>query len=297
MKANKARLAAVAASCVWGVSLLARLFFDGLCPVGRCGCSYDDAHFSLIDNVLWSMAMPLLVGLVARMGGIKTAMRAIPVAAGFEFATLCLIINEGFHCFIAKPAYFSGCIALYVVGAVISVFAAFLLYRKVSCGGASSAEFGKMALEPFAIALVVVVVLLVGEQLRWIGLTEPSCDCRCYLLDEYYLSACARVPWCMILPLVAIRCFVWKRALGWIIAILAVVFYFVTYSLAVHLLGGFWGIGEALIKNGLAGLQKPEWIKEVKDFAILFSGTAVSLALFLKPDLLGRLKNQKNERN
>ena len=101
----------------------------------------------------------------------------------------------------------------------------------------------------------------------------------------------------MILPLVAIRCFAWKRALGWIIAILAVVFYFVTYSLAVHLLGGFWGIGEALIKNGLAGLQKPECIKEVKDFAILFSGTAVSLALFLKPDLLGRLKNQKNERN
>ena len=293
MKVNKLAFAAVAASCAWGVSLLTRLFFDGLCPVGRCSCSYDDAHFSLIDNVLWSMAMPLLVGLVARMGGIKTAMRAIPVAAGFEFATLCLIINEGFHCFIAKPAYFSGCIALYVVGAVISVFAAFLLYRKVSCGGASSAEFGKMALEPFAIALVVVVVLLVGEQLRWIGLTEHSCDCRCYLLDEDYLSACARVPWCMILPLVAIRCFVWKRALGWIIAILAVVFYFVTYSLAVHLLGGFWGIGEALIKNGLAGLQSLGSIKELKDFATLFSGTAVSLALFLKPDLLGQFKKNK----
>ena len=293
MKVNKLAFAAVAASCAWGVSLLTRLFFDGLCPVGRCSCSYDDAHFSLIDNVLWSMAMPLLVGLVARMGGIKTAMRAIPVAAGFEFATLCLIINEGFHCFIAKPAYFSGCIALYVVGAVISVLAAFLLHRKADCGGASSAEFGKMALEPFAIALVVVVVLLVGEQLRWIGLTEHSCDCRCYLLDEDYLSACARVPWCMILPLVAIRCFVWKRALGWIIAILAVVFYFVTYSLAVHLLGGFWGIGEALIKNGLAGLQKPECIKEVKDFATLFSGTAVSLALFLKPDLLGQFKKNK----
>lgn len=293
MKANKARLAAVAASCVWGVSLLARLVFDGLCPVGRCSCSYDDAHFSLIDNVLWSVAMPLLVGLVARMDGIKTAMRAIPVAAGFEFATLCLIINEGFHCFIAKPAYFSGCIALYVVGAAISVFAAFLLYRKVSCGGASSAEFGKMVFEPFALAGVVFVVLFVGEHLRWIGLTEPSCDCRCYLLDEDYLSACARVPWCMILPLVAIRCFVWKRALEWIIAILAVVFYFVTYSLAVHLLGGFWGIGEALIKNCLAGLQKPECIKEVKDFATLFSGTAVSLALFLKPDLLGQFKKNK----
>ena len=293
MKANKARLAAVAASCVWGVSLLARLVFDGLCPVGRCSCSYDDAHFSLIDNVLWSVAMPLLVGLVARMDGIKTAMRAIPVAAGFEFATLCLIINEGFHCFIAKPAYFSGCIALYVVGAAISVFAAFLLYRKVSCGGASSAEFGKMVFEPFALAGVVFVVLFVGEHLRWIGLTEPSCDCRCYLLDEDYLSACAQVPWCMILPLVAIRCFVWKRALEWIIAILAVVFYFVTYSLAVHLLGGFWGIGEALIKNCLAGLQKPECIKEVKDFATLFSGTAVSLALFLKPDLLGQFKKNK----
>ena len=293
MKANKARLAAVAASCAWGVSLLARLVFDGLCPVGRCSCSYDDAHFSLIDNVLWSMAMPLLVGLVARMGGIKTSMRAIPVAVGFEFATLCLIINEGFHCFIAKLAYFSGCIALYVVGAAISVFAAFLLYRKVRCGGASSAEFGKMALEPFAIALVVVVVLLVGEQLRWIGLTEPSCDCRCYLLDEYYLSACARVPWCMILPRVAIRCFVWKRALGWIIAILAVVFYFVTYSLAVHLLGWFWGIGETLGKNGLAGLQKPECIKELKDFSILFSGTLVSLVLFVKPSLLGRVKKSE----
>ena len=297
MKVNKSVFAAVAASCAWGVSLLARFIFDGLCPVGRCSCSYDDAHFSLIDNVLWSMAMPLLVGLVARMGGIKTAIRAIPVAAGFEFATLCLVINEGFHCFIAKPAYFSGCIALYVVGAVISVFAAFLLYRKVSCGGASSAEFGKMALEPFAIALVVVVVLFVGEQLRWIGLTEPICDCRCYLLDEYYLSACARVPWCMILPLVAVRCFVWKRALGWIIAILAVVFYFVTYGLAVYLLGGFWGIGEALIKNGLAGLQKPECIKELKDFSILFSGTLVSLVLFLKPSLLGRVKKLENERN
>ena len=297
MKANKARLAAVIASCVWGVSLLARLVFDGLCPVGRCSCSYDDAHFSLVDNVLWSMAMPLLVGLVARMGGIKTAMRAIPVAAGFEFATLCLIINEGFHCFIAKPAYFSGCIALYVVGVAISVFAEFLLYRKVSCGGASSAEFGKMALEPFAIALVVVVVLFVGEQLRWIGLTEPSYDCRCYLLDEDYLSACARVPWCMLLPLVVIRCFVWKRALGWIIAILAVVFYFVTYSLAVQLLSVFWWIGKVLVKNGLAGLQSLGSIKELKDFATLFSGTAVSLTLFLKPDLLGRLKNQKNERN
>ena len=293
MKVNKSVFAAVAASCAWGVSLLARLVFDGLCPVGRCSCSYDDAHFSLIDNVLWLMAMPLLVGLVARMGGIKTAMRVIPVAAGFEFATLCLIIDEGFHCFIAKPAYFSGCIALYVVGAVISVFAAFLLYRKVRCGRASSAEFGKMALEPFAIALVVVVVLLVGEQLRWIGLTEPSCDCRCYLLDEYYLSACARVPWCMILPLVAIRCFVWKRALGWIIAILAVVFYFVTYSLAVHLLGWFWGIGETLGKNGLAGLQKPECIKELKDFSILFSGTLVSLVLFVKPSLLGRVKKSE----
>ena len=293
MKVNKSVFAAVAACGVWAVSLLARLVFDGLCPVGRCSCSYDAAHFSLIDNVLWSMAMPLLVGLVARMGGIKTAMRAIPVAAGFEFATLCLIIDEGFHCFIAKPAYFSGCIALYVVGAVISVFAAFLLYRKVSCGGASSAEFGKMALEPFAIALVVVVVLLVGEQLRWIGLTEHSCDCRCYLLDEDYLSACARVPWCMILPLVVVRCFVWKRALGWIIAILAVVFYFVTYSLAVHLLGCFWGIGESLIKNGLAGLQKPECFKEMKDLAILFSGTAVSLVFFLRPSLLGRLKKSE----
>ena len=293
MKANKARLAAVAASCVWGVSLLARLVIDELCPVGRCSCSYDDAHFSLIDNVLWSMAMPLLIGLVARMDGIKTAMRAIPVAVGFEFATLCLIINEGFHCFIAKPAYFSGCIALYVVGAVISVFAAFLLYRKVSCGGASSAEFGKMALEPFAIALVVVVVLLVGEQLRWIGLTEPSYDCRCYLLDGYYLSACARVPWCMLLPLAVVRCFMWKRALGWIIAILAAVFYFVTYSLAVHLLGCFWGIGEALGKNGLAGLQSLGSIKELKNFATLFSGTAVSLALFLKPDLLGQFKKNK----
>ena len=125
MKVNKLAFAAVAACGVWAVSLLARLVFDGLCPVGRCSCSYDDAHFSLIDNVLWSMATPLLVGLVARMGGIKTAMRAIPVAAGFEFATLCLIINEGFHCFIAKPAYFFGCIALYVVGAAISVFAAF----------------------------------------------------------------------------------------------------------------------------------------------------------------------------
>ena len=293
MKVNKSVFAAVAACGVWAVSLLARLVFDGLCPVGRCSCSYDDAHFSLIDNVLWSMAMPLLVGLVARMGGIKTAMRAIPVAAGFEFATLCLIINEGFHCFIAKPAYFSGCIALYVIGAVISVFAAFLLYRKVSCGGASSAEFGKMALGPFAIALVVAVVLLVGEQLRWIGLTEPSCDCRCYLLDEYYLSACARVPWCMILPLVAIRCFVWKRALGWIIAILAVVFYFVTYSLAVQLLSVFWWIGKVFVKNGLAGLQSLDSIKELKDFATLFSGTAVSLALFLKPDLLGQFKKNK----
>ena len=250
MKVNKSVFAAVAASCAWGVSLLARFIFDGLCPVGRCSYSYDDAHFPLIDNVLWSMAMPLLVGLVARMGGIKTAMRAIPVAAGFEFATLCLVINEGFHCFIAKPAYFSGCIALYVVGDVISVLAAFLLYRKVSCGGTSSAEFRKIALEPFAIALVVVVVLLVGEQLRWIGLTEPSYDCRCYLLDEDYLSACARVPWCMLLPLVVVRCFVWKRALGWIIAILPVVFDFVTYSLAAQLLSGFWGIGEALIKNG-----------------------------------------------
>ena len=293
MKANKARLAAVAASCAWGVSLLARLVFDGLCPVGRCSCSYDDAHFSLIDNVLWSMAMPLLVGLVARMGGIKTAMRAIPVAAGFEFATLCLIINEGSHCFIAKPAYFSGCIALYVVGAAISVFAAFLLYRKVSCGGASSAEFGKMALEPFAIALVVVVVLFVGEQLRWIGLTEPSYDCRCYLLDGYYLSACARVPWCMILPLVVIRCFVWKRALGWIIAILAVVFYFVTYSLAVQLLSVFWWIGKVLVKNGLAGLQSLDSVKELKDFSILFAGTLVSLVLFLKPSLLGQFKKNK----
>ena len=293
MKVNKSVFAAVAASCAWGVSLLARFIFDGLCPVGRCSCSYDDAHFSLIDNVLWSMAMPLLVGLVARMGGIKTAIRAIPVAAGFEFATLCLVINEGFHCFIAKPAYFSGCIALYVVGAVISVFAAFLLYRKVSCGGASSAEFREMALEPFAIALVVVVVLLVGEQLRWIGLTEPSYDCRCYLLYEDFWSARDRVPWCMLLPLVVVRCFVWKRALGWIIAILAVVFYFVTYSLAVHLLGGFWGIGEALIKNGLAGLQKPECIKEVKDFSILFAGTLVSIVLFLKPSLLGQFKKNK----
>lgn len=293
MNVNKARLAAVAACGVWAVFLLVRFIFDGLCPVGRCSCSYDAAHLSLIDNVLWSMAMPLLVGLVARMGGIKTAMRAIPVAAGFEFATLCLIINEGFHCFIAKPAYFSGCIALYVVGAVISVFAAFLLYRKVSCGGASSAEFGKMALEPFAIALVVVVVLLVGEQLRWIGLTEPSYDCLCYLLDEDYLSARARVPWCKLLPLVVIRCFMWKRALGWIIAILAVVFYFVTYSLAVHLSGCFWGIGEALGKNGLAGLQKPECIKELKDFSILFAGTLVSLVLFLKPSLLGQFKKNK----
>ena len=293
MKVNKSVFAAVAACGVWGVSLWTRLFFDGLCPVGRCSCSYDDAHFSLVDNVLWSMAMPLLVGLVARMGGIKTAMRAIPVAAGFEFATLCLIIDEGFHCFIAKPAYFSGCIALYVVGAVISVFAAFLLYRKVRCGRASSAEFGKMALEPFAIALVVVVVLLVGEQLRWIGLTEPSYDCRCYLLNEDYLSARARVPWCMLLPLVVVRCFVWKRALGWIIAILAVVFYFVTYSLAVHLLDCFWGIGEALGKNGLAGLQKPECIKELKDFSILFSGTLVSLVLFVKPSLLGRVKKSE----
>ena len=293
MKVNKSVFAAVAASCAWGVSLLARFIFDGLCPVGRCSCSYDAAHFSLIDNVLWSMAMPLLVGLVAHMGGIKTAMRAIPVAAALEFATLCLIINEGFHCFIAKPAYFSGCIALYVVGAVINVFAAFLLYRKVSCGGASSAEFGKMALEPFAIALVVVVVLLVGEQLRWIGLTEPSYDCRCYLLDEDFLSACARVPWCMLLPLVVVRCFVWKRALGWIIAMLAVVFYFVTYSLAVHLLGWFWGIGETLGKNGLAGLQKPECIKELKDFSILFSGTLVSLVLFVKPSLLGRVKKSE----
>lgn len=293
MKANKLAFAAVAACGVWAVSLLARLGFDGLCPIGRCSCSYDDAHFSLIDNVLWSMAMPHLVGLVARMGGIKTAMRAIPVAAGFEFATLCLIINEGFHCFIAKPAYFSGCIALYVVGAAISVFTAFLLYRKVSCGGASSAEFGKMALEPFAIALVVVVVLFVGEQLRWIGLTEPSYDCRCYLLDENFWSACARVPWCMLLPLVVVRCFVWKRALGWIIAILSVVFYFVTYSLAVQLLSGFCGIGEALIKNGLAGLQSLGSIKELKDFATLFSGTAVSLALFLKPDLLGQFKKNK----
>ena len=293
MKVNKLALAAVAASCVWGVSLLARLVFDGLCPVGRCSCSYDDAHFSLIDNVFWSMAMPLLVGLVARMDGIKTAMREIPVAVGFEFATLCLIINEGFHCFIAKPAYFSGCIALYAVGAVISLLVVFLLHRKVDCGGASSVEFGKMALEPFAIALVVVVVLLVGEQFRWIGLTEPSYDCRCYLLDEDYLSACARVPWCMILPLVVIRCFVWKRALGWIIAILAVVFYFVTYSLAVQLLSVFWGIGEALIKNRLAGLQKPECIKELKDFSILFAGTLVSLALFLKPDLLGQFKKNK----
>ena len=293
MKANKARLAAVAASCVWGVSLWTRLFFDGLCPVGRCGCSYDDAHFSLIDNVLWSMAMPLLVGLVARMGGIKTAMRAIPVAAALEFATLCLVINEGFHCFIAKPAYFSGCIALYVVGAAISVFAAFLLYRKVRCGRASSAEFGKMALEPFAFALVVVVVLLVGEQLRWIGLTEPSYDCRCYLLNEDYWSARARVPWCMILPLVVIRCFVWKRALGWIIAILAVVFYFVTYSLAVQLLSVFWWIGKVFVKNGLAGLQSLDSIKELKDFATLFSGTVVSIVLFLKPALLGRFKKAK----
>ena len=293
MKVNKSVFAAVAACGVWAVSLLARLVFDGLCPIGRCSCSYDDAHFSLIDNVLWSMAMPHLVGLVARMGGIKTAMRAIPVAAGFEFATLCLIINEGFHCFIAKPAYFSGCIALYVVGAAISVFTAFLLYRKVSCGGASSAEFGKMALEPFAIALVVVVVLLVGEQLRWIGLTEPSYDCRCYLLDEDFWSARARVPWCMLLPLVVVRCFVWKRALGWIIAILAVVFYFVTYSLAVQLLSVFWWIGKVFVKNGLAGLQSLDSIKELKDFATLFSGTAVSFAIFLKPDLLGQFKKNK----
>ena len=292
MKANKARLAAVAASCAWGVSLWARLFFDGLCPVGRCSCSYDDAHFSLIDNVLWSMAMPLLVGLVACMGGIKTAMRAIPVAAGFEFATLCLIINEGFHCFIAKPDYFSGCIALYVVGAVISVFAAFLLYRKVRCGRASSAEFGKMALEPFAIALVVVVVLLVGEQLRWIGLTKPSYDCPCYLLDGYgyYLSACARVPWCMLLPLVVVRCFVWKRALGWIIAILSVVFYFWHFLLAVHLLGYVLDIGKAAINRGL---QKPEIVADMKNFAVLFSGTVVSIVLFLKPALLGRFKKAK----
>ena len=290
MKVNKSVFAAVAASCAWGVSLLARLVFDGLCPVGRCSCSYDDAHFSLIDNVLWSMAMPLLVGLVARMGGIKTAMRAIPVAAGFEFATLCLIIDEGFHCFIAKPAYFSGCIALYVVGAVISVFAAFLLYRKVRCGRASSAEFGKMALEPFAIALVVVVVLLVGEQLRWIGLTEPSYDCRCYLLDEDFWSARARVPWCMLLPLVVVRCFVWKRALGWIIAMLAVVFYFWHFLLAVHLLGYVLDIGKAAINRGL---QKPEIVADMKNFAVLFSGTVVSIVLFLKPALLGRFKKAK----
>jgi hypothetical protein len=86
---------------------------------------------------------------------------------------------------------------------------------------------------------------------------------------------------------------VWKRALGWIIAILPVVFDFVTYSLAAQLLSGFWGIGEALIKNGLAGLQSLGSIKELKDFATLFSGTAVSLALFLKPDLLGQFKKNK----
>jgi hypothetical protein len=297
VKVNKARLAAVAACGVWAVFLLVRFIFDGLCPVGRCSCSYDAAHLSLINNVLWSMTMPLLVGLVARMGGIKTAIRAIPVAAGFEFATLCLVINDGFHCFIAKPAYFLGCIALYAVGAVISVLAAFLLHRKADCGGASSAEFRKMIFEPFALAGVVSAVLLVGEQIRWIGLTEPtSYDCRCYLLDEDYLSACARVPWCMLVPLAAIRCFTWKRTLGWIVAILTIVFYFVTYRLVAHLLGGGFEIGEALIEGGVEALKEPECIKELKDFSILFSGTVVSLVLFLKPSLLRQFKNTKNQK-
>ena len=137
---------------------------------------------------------------------------------------------------------------------------------------------------------MVCIVLLAGGHLRWIGLTEPCYDCSCYLVDKDYLAACARVPWCMILPLAAIRCFAWKKALGWIIAILAIVFYFVNFSLAMQLLSYVLEIGAAVVEGGLEGLKKPEIVFDMKNFAVLFSGSVVSFVLFLKPTLLGRFK-------
>ena len=94
----------------------------------------------------------------------------------------------------------------------------------------------------------------------------------------------------MILPLAAIRCFAWKKALGWIIAILVIVFYFVNYSLAMHLLSYVMEIGAAVVEGGLEGLKKPEIVFDMKNFAVLFSGSVVSFVLFLKPTLLGRFK-------
>ena len=99
---NKTTLAAVAASCFWGASLVGRLILGSVCPIGSCRCSYDSVHTPLIDDVLWSIVMPLLVGLVVRVCGVKNAVRAVLLAAVGEFAVFVWVVNEGFHCFVKK---------------------------------------------------------------------------------------------------------------------------------------------------------------------------------------------------
>ena len=49
-------------------------------------------------------------------------------------------------------------------------------------------------------------------------------------------------------------------------------------------------IGAAVVEGGLEGLKKPEIVFDMKNFAVLFSGSVVSFVLFLKPTLLERFK-------